>query len=106
MPGIMVIEDSGGIKRPAWLADLGRGIRPAVTNDLIDANQKMKIHLRLHIQRCRAKRWGVKPGERLCRCYVLAEQMVCRGSPAQSGKSSPLRTLVLSQRKQSLAGEG
>ena len=41
MPGIMVVENSGGIQRPAGLAYLWRGIGPAMADDLIDANEEV-----------------------------------------------------------------
>src|SRR3984957_9694169 len=65
----------------------------------------MKIHLCLHIQRRCPKRRGVKPGKRLGRGNVVAEKMVGRSSPTQGGESSPVGSLALRERDQSLAGQ-
>src|SRR5580658_4501792 len=100
MPRIMVVENSGSIERPARLAHLCRGIRPAVPDDLIGANQEMQIHFSLYIEWCCPKRRRVKPGKRLGRSYVVAEKMVGRSSSTQGGESPPVWSLALRQRDQ------
>src|SRR3984957_7206030 len=45
----------------------------------------------------------MKPGECFGRRYFVAQKVVCRSGPAQSGETPPLRTLALRKSHQPLA---
>ena len=73
-------------------------------DDLVDANQEVKVHLRLHIQRGRAKSRRVKPGKCLSRGYLMAKRWFAEVAQRKVEKACQCGTFALRQRHQSLAG--
>lgn len=50
VPGIVVVEDSGGVEGPAGLAYLWGGVGPAVADDLVLAHDEVDVGFGLHVE--------------------------------------------------------
>ena len=68
-PGVVVVEDSGGVEGPAGISglELGGGGRvgPAVEDELVLAGEEVDVGFGLHVERRGSKDGGVEPGEGL-----------------------------------------
>ena len=105
MPGVVVVEDGGGVERPAGFSDLRWGIGPAVADYLINTHEEVEVGLGFHVERCSAKDRGMEPGEGLGRGDVIAEKMVCGGCPPKCGEFPPTGSFALRKGNETLAGQ-
>ena len=104
-PGVVIVEDGGGVESPAGLAGFGRGIRKAVADELIDALQEMQVGLGLHVEGRGAEDRGVQPGPGLGRRHGTVVEMARGSGPAGGGEVTPLRALAFGQVDERTAGE-
>ena len=107
MPGVVVVEDGGGVEGPAGLGDfaVGWGVGPAVEDELVLAHDEVDVGLGLHVERGGAEDGRVQPGEGLAGGDVVAEDVIGRGGPAECGKRAPLWTFAFGESSEVLAGE-
>ncbi len=106
VPGVVVVEDGGGVERPAGLTDLRGRVGPAVEDELVLAHDEVDVGLGLHVERGGAEDRGMQPGKGLAGGYIVAEDVVGGGGPAQGGEGAPLWPLAFGQGGEALAGEG
>ena len=107
MPGVVVVEDGGGVEGPAGFGDfaVGWGVGPAVEDELVLAHDEVDVGFGLHVERGGPEDGGVEPGEGLAGGDIVAEDMISRGGPAECGKRAPLWTLAFGETGEVLAGE-
>src|SRR5260370_749126 len=101
MPGVVVVEDGGGVEAPAGFGDgwlsvrKGRwGVGPAVEDELVFAHDEVDVGFGLHVEWGGAEDGGVEPGEGLAGGDVVVEDVVGGGGPAECGKRAPLWTFA------------
>ena len=89
-PGIVGVEDGGGVEAPAGLSGGGRGVGPAVADDLVDAGEEHAVGFDLHVERSGAEGWGVEPGEGFGGGDVAVVEVAGGAGPAGEGELTPL----------------
>ena len=99
VPGVVVVEGGGGVEGPAGFGDLviGRGVRPAVADDLVLAHDEVDVGLGFHVEWGGSEDGGVEPGEGLAGGDVVTEDVVGGGGPAECGKRTPLWALAFGE---------
>ena len=63
-------------------------------DELVLAHDEVDVGLGLHVERSGAEDGGVEPGKGLAGGDVIAEDVICRGGPAECGKRAPLWTFT------------
>ena len=113
MPGVVVVEDGGGVEAPAGFGDGGLSVRdgpggvgPAVEDELVFSHDEVDVGFGLHVEWRGAEDGGVEPGEGFAGGDVVVENVIGGGGPAECGKRSPLWTLAFGECDEVLAGEG
>ena len=77
VPGVVVVEDGGGVEGPAGFWDLRRrGVGPAVADDLVLAHDEVDVGFGLHVEWRGAEDGGVEPGEGLAGGDIVAEDVI------------------------------
>ena len=96
VPGVVVVEDGGGVEGPAGFGDfaVGWGVGPAVADDLVLAHDEVDVGFGLHVEWGGSEDGGVEPGEGLAGGDVVVEDVVGGGGPAECGKRAPLWTFA------------
>ena len=95
VPGVVVVEGGGGVEdQPGSGTLIGRGVRPAVADDLVFSHDEVDVGFGFHIERRGSKDGGVEPGEGLSGGDVVTEDVVGGGGPAECGKRTPLWALA------------
>ena len=107
MPGVVVVEDGGGVEATSRVRGLcrGWGVRPAVEDELVLAHDEVDVGFGFHVERGGAEDGGVEPGEGLAGGDVVAEDVVGGGGPAEGGEGAPLWAFAFGERGEVLAGE-
>ena len=109
VPGVVVVEDGGGVEAPAGVASGqlggGWGVGPAVEDELVFAHDEVDVGFGLHVERGGAEDGGVEPGEGLAGGDGVAEDVVGGGGPAEGGEGAPLGAFAFGERDEVLAGE-
>ena len=107
VPGVVVVEDAGGVEGPAGFGDfaVGWGVGPAVEDELVLAHDEVDVGFGLHVEWGGSEDGGVEPGEGLAGGDVIAEDVICRGGPAECGKRAPLWTFAFGETGEILAGK-
>jgi hypothetical protein len=103
MPGVVVVEDCGGVKGPAGFSGLRGGVGPAVADDLVDADEEVEVGFGFHVEGRGAEDGGVEPCEGFGGGDVVAEEMVGGGGPAECGKLSPTWAFAFREGHEALA---
>lgn len=75
-PWIVSVEGGRGVHAPSRFSRLFGGIRPTVSDQLVNALQEVQIGFRLQVQRCGAKRRGMQPRPSFRRDHRSAEMAV------------------------------
>ncbi len=103
--GLWSLKDGGGVEGPAGLGNFagGRGVGPAVEDELVFAHDEVDVGFGLHVERGGSEDGGVEPGEGLAGGDVVAEDVVGGGGPAECGKRAPLWTLAFGECDEVLA---
>ena len=105
-PGIVAVEDGGGVEGLAWLAGGGWGVRPAVADDLVDAEEEHAVGFDLHFEGRGAESWRVEPGEGFCGYDVAMVEVGGGSGPAGVRKLATLGAFALGEVGDGLVGEG
>ena len=105
VPGVVVVEDGGGVEGPAGFGDFagGRRVGPAVEDELVLAHDEVDVGFGLHVERRGSEDGGVEPGEGLAGGDVVAEDVVGGGGPAEGGEGAPLWAFAFGEAGEVLA---
>ncbi len=106
----MVVEDGGGVERPAGFGDgwlsvrQGRGgVGPAVEDKLVLAHDEVDVGFGLHVEGRGSEDGGVEPGEGFAGGDIVVENVVGGGGPAEGGEGSPLWAFAFREGGEALA---
>ena len=94
-PRILVGVRAGRVEHPAGRACLRRRVRPAMTDQLVDAGEEVLVRFRLEIDRRGTERGGVQPRPRLGRGDRLVEEVRRRRGPARRRQRAPLEAFAV-----------
>ena len=105
-PGVVVIENGGGVEAPAGLAGAIGGVGPAMPDELIDALQEVQVGLGFHVERGGAEDRRVQPRPGFGRGDGTVVEMAGGGGPAGGGEGAPLRSFAFGKADQGVARHG
>ena len=104
-PGVAVVDGSGGVEHPAQSRRIGRRVRPAVPDELVDSAQQVLVRLALEVEWGRPERRRVHPGPHLRRDHLAAVEVAGRRGPPAGRQLLPAPALTLEQVGEPVAAE-
>ena len=105
-PRVLFVVGARRVEAPARILDALRGVRPAMTDELVDSLEEMEVGLHLQVERSRAKHRRVKPCPGFRRRDGATVEVARRRRPAGGADGLPLMALAFGEVRHGVARNG